>query len=163
MADVKQLIEQLGSSDLSQQRDAAQSLLNHDQCAEGAVELVRTISCDDELLVESANGVLETIETITAPQAAELAKLLADENSNVVYWAATLLGRNPEIAASHIVALVDALDCSESGSAKEKVVWALGKIGAPAVDAVAKLQPLTAHDVPRLARIAQQAIDEIVG
>ena len=127
MADIQELKSELVSGESDRQRNAAEELLTADDCQAAAVELVRAVGTDDELLMEAANGVLERIESVSEEQAAELAALLPDGNSdshpNSIYWAATLLGRLKEPAAAHLDSLVAALDRCDDAAAKQKVVW----------------------------------------
>ena len=80
MADIQQFIADLASNDLSCQRRGAAQLLNAAGCEAAAVEMTKAVGSDDELLVESATGVLESIESISDDQARLLAGLLPSEN-----------------------------------------------------------------------------------
>ena len=167
MADIQQCIGYLASDDLSQQRSAAAQLLNAAGCDQAAVALTKAVGCDDELLVEGATGVLESIESITDDQVSLLAELLPGENHqphpNTGFWAATLLGRMGERAAPSLGQLIAALDASTDEGVKQKIVWAIGKIGPKASEACSHLRPLVDASDKRLARLASQALESING
>ena len=165
MTDLQQCIGNLASNELSQQRTAAAQLLNAAGCDAAAVELTKAVGCDDELLVESATGVLESIESISDDQAKLLAELLPSHkhqpHPNTGFWAATLLGRSGERAAPFLDQLIAALDASTDDGVRQKIVWAIGKIGPPASAASNHLQALAKSSDKRLSRLACQALENI--
>ena len=165
MTDIQQCIADLASNDLSNQRSAAAQLLNAPSCEAAAVELTKAVGSDDELLVESATGVLESIESISDVQASTLAELLPSKtfqpHPNTGFWAATLLGRIGQRAAPFLDQLIAALDASTDDTVKQKIVWAIGKIGPPASPASNHLEALVNASDKRLARLASQALESI--
>ena len=94
---------------------------------------------------------------------AALATLLGNENADVGYWAAALLGRLGVEAASVVPALASAVSDSVEMSVRQRAAWALGKIGPPACDALDALRQAAASSNPRLARLAQRAVDQLGG
>jgi hypothetical protein len=164
MTDVQALTQDLRSPNVEVQRSAARELLKQEDCQAAAVDLVRVMGSGDESLVESANGILESIESVSAEQAAALSALLADPALPVVYWAATLLGRSATVAVPYVSDLLGALERLQQGSEQEKIVWALGKLGPAATKAVPHLESLLKKEnSPRLTRLTQQALEQIAG
>ena len=167
MADIQQCIADLVSNELALQRNAAAQLLNAPGCEAAVVALTKAVGCDDELLVESASGVLESIESITEEQASSLAELLPSENRqlhpNTEFWAATMLGRIGERAAPYLDQLMAALNASTDDGVRQKIVWTIGRIGPSASAASSHLETLVKSNDKRLARLASQALESISG
>jgi hypothetical protein len=86
---------------------------------------------------------------------------LADENSDIGYWAATLLGRLEERAAPAVAALAAAISGPHEIAVQERAAWALGRIGPAAAPALGALTQAACSDQPRLARLAGEAIARI--
>ena len=112
-----------------------------------------------------AHAALESLGPPAANDAAALAKLLSDEALDVAYWAATLLGRLGEDDGSSCGAvvkpLVTALEHYPESAVRERAAWALGQIGPTAAEALPALQAAAAGTIPRLARLAKDAIGRI--
>lgn len=125
-----------------------------------AVTLVSCLSGDGAIR-EAATGALEDLGPPPVEQLPELAKLASHESGDVAYWAATLIGRLQAAGAPATSALAQALEGSSIEAARERAAWALGEIGPGAKDALAGLQKAAASGSPRLARLAQQAIERI--
>ena len=92
-----------------------------------------------------------------------LAVLLSDPTADVAYWATTLLGRLEANAAPAVPALTAAVTDSKDMSVRQRAAWALGHVGPPAAPALDALKQAAASDVPRLARLAQRAVEQISG
>jgi HEAT repeat protein len=92
-----------------------------------------------------------------------LAALLSDSAADAGYWAATLLGRLKANAAPAVPLLSAAVTGSTAMPVRQRAVWALGRIGPPAGPALDALKQAAASDDPRLARLAQRAIEQISG
>jgi hypothetical protein len=74
------------------------------------------------------------------------------------YWAATLLGRCGEGAASAVGALAMAVDSTADAAVRQRAAWALGQIGAAASAARGVLEKAAGSADERLARLAQAAL-----
>ena len=117
-------------------------------------------SSDDERCQQATNF-LENCGPPPLSELATIAALLTDSHPDVVYWGATLVGRLGAKAAPATSSLVAALEANVAPHARERVVWALGEIGPGATAALPALRQAAQSDSPRLARLAQQAIQRI--
>ncbi len=157
----------MSASDL-QAADAATRLAAAEQLASAGeaachavVALVRAAGDSDDEVREAVVAVLEELGPPATADVEELAGLLAVDNSDVAYWAATLLGRLEEAGSSAVPALAAALGDSRPGPVRERAAWALGKIGAAAAPARQALQAAADSGEARLARLAQQALENL--
>jgi HEAT repeat protein len=91
----------------------------------------------------------------------QLISLIEAKSPDVGYWAATLLGRLGADAAVVVDALVRAVASSAALSVRQRAAWAMGEIGSPA--AIPSLKTAASDPDPRLARLAQEAIEQITG
>jgi HEAT repeat protein len=160
-ADISELVAGLTHSDPAKRREAAERLSRLGPDArEAAVPLVRACAEKEEI----RNWAAAALEELGPPRCADvgsLASLLGDPDGDVAYWAATLLGRLEGQAASAVPALAAAVASRSGVGVRQRAVWALGRIGPPAVDALEALVQAAADENPRLARLARRAIDRI--
>lgn len=163
-ADISQLAAALNHPDASERSKAAEQLAGRgSEARDAAVDLVRACGDPAEEVRQWATAALEELGPPRPADVATLARLVDDENPDVGYWAATLLGRLEGEAAPAVAALTAVLSGSAEIQVRQRCAWALGKIGLPAAAAVATLRQAAAGDDPRLARLAQRAIDQIGG
>ena len=163
-AELDAILAALTGSEPSTRAEAAEKLagLGPDARA-AAVGLVRACADDSEEVCQWVTAALEELGPPPAADTAAISELLADGNSDVAYWAATLLGRLGPDAAGAVPALADAVTNHPAMPARQRAAWALGKIGPAAAGAVEPLKKVAVGDDPRLARLAQQAIEAIGG
>lgn len=164
--DVSQLAAELKNSDPAARAAAAEQLAQMEDGAQAAaVPLVQAMADSDSTVRDWAHAALESLGPPAANDAAALAKLLSDESLDVAYWAATLLGRLGATAGSSSSAfvkpLVVALDSYPESAVRERAAWALGQTGPPAKEAIPALQTAAASTIPRLARLAKEALEKI--
>jgi HEAT repeat protein len=159
---VASLVTQLSAANVDQRLQAAEALGQMGEEAQGAaLALVRACADDAAEVRETASGALESLGPPAPADVQALTELLADANADVAYWAATLLGRLGADAAGSVPALVKILAQCDAQSVRERAAWALGQIGPTAKDAVEALEEAAKHPSPRLARLAQEALDSI--
>ena len=164
MPGVAELISLLSSDDSAKRAEAAEELSQMGEDARpAAVALVRAAGDQAEEVVEWAVSALEEMGPPEPSDLSNLAKLLADQNSDVGYWAATLLGRLETNAADAVEQLMAALNGSKSPAVQERAAWALGKIGPAAASANQALARVAKNGEQRLARHAKKAIESIKG
>lgn len=165
--ETSRLIAALTSSDPIQRSNAAEQLSRLGADARNAaVALVR--ACADET-EEVRQWVAAALEELGPPAVSDVGYLTAslddprtdDHGADVAYWAATLLGRLGAEAAGAVSGLAAALSGSADMAVRQRVAWALGKIGPAAAEALGVLRQTAADDDPRLARLSQRAIDLI--
>ncbi len=163
--DVHRLSEALDHYDPTIRQEAAEQLAAIGPRAQPAV--VRLVeACADES-AEVCERVVHALEAIGPPAPCDtrlLARLLGSGSADVGYWAATLLGRLGEQAAPAVPALAAAVVAPLDDSVRQRAAWALGKIGAPAREALRTLQETAQDDGDsRLGRLARKAMREISG
>lgn len=164
-SDVPLLVEQLGSADADRRAEAAELLCRMGETAgSAAVDLVRACGDDDERVREWAVAALEGIGRPTTGATPRLAEFVGGKNPLCGYWAATLLGRAGQDAATAVGLLAAGVEAAADPAVRQRAAWALGKIGPAAAGAVEVLRRAAAQGQdPRLARLAQEAIGSIGG
>lgn len=165
-APLSELEAQLQNADPAVRRAAAEKLCRLGTAAQpAAVALVKVMGDNDEETQQWASAALEELGPPDVSAAPTLAALLqtVDVQADTAYWAATLLGRLGEEGASAVQTLTVAAQEHFSLPVRERAVWALGNIGQPASNSQAVLEKLAAGDQPRLARLAQAALEKIAG
>ena len=163
--DVSVLISDLSSSEVEDRSSAAEALsrLGDDACG-AAVPLARCVGDDDEEVQEWAVAALEELGPPSASDLEALVELLTHDAPDVAYWSATLIGRLGERAAAAVPVLCSALEADRPIIVRERAAWALGRIGQLAGEtAIAALNKAASDSQPRIARLAQRAIDRISG
>lgn len=123
--------------------------------------LINNLQSVDETVRENAVAELEEVGQPPVDSVNDLANLLAHQNADVGYWAATLIGRLGQSAAPATVSLALALEHDGPSNVRQRVAWALGKIGPSAETALPALRTAATSTDARLARLATQAIEEI--
>jgi HEAT repeat protein len=84
-----------------------------------------------------------------------------DQHPDVAYWSVTLIGRLGPEAGEAAPRLARLLPGPIDRAVRQRAAWALGRIGPPARDALPALHEAASGDDPRLARLAQKAIERI--
>jgi HEAT repeat protein len=162
LRDVTKLAAQLDSVNVDQQIAAAEALAYMaEEARPAAVSLTRAVGDDNEEVREWVNSALEELGPPDVADADVLAGLLHDQNQDVRYWAATLLGRLEGDAAKTVPQLASILSSQADLQVRERAAWALGKIGPSAVSAVDELRKAADSNDARLARLANDSLDRI--
>ncbi len=168
-ADITLLVEQLAAHDADRRAEAAELLCRLvcrlGKAAAGATLDLVTACCDeDERVREWAVAALEEIGPPPRGMTARLAEFVAGPNPLAAYWAATLLGRSGQDAATAVAVLAACVGSAADPSVRQRAAWALGKIGPAAAAAAETLQRAAGQkEDPRLARLARDAIESIGG
>lgn len=148
----------LGSPDVAVRVDAAEHLCRAGTAAAPAVaDLVRACGDGDDQVREWAGAALEELGPPPTDTLAHLVPLVEAAAPLSAYWAVTLLGRAGAAAAAALPVLTRRLAGPGDPAVRQRVAWALGKIGpdAPAREA---LTQAAAEPDPRLARLAAEAL-----
>ena len=162
--DINSLILQLDGDDLALQIAAAQTLATlGEQAQPAALALVRAVGLPDEEVSEYCVAALESLGPPAGDQIQPLASLASDCSSDVAYWAITLLGRAGQGAAPAVATLANVLHGDADLSVRERAAWALGEIGPAAKSAAEALREAAQSPEPRLARLAEKALEAIGG
>jgi HEAT repeat protein len=159
---VVQWINDLTNADGRRRLTAAENLCHQAEAAQpAAVALAKAAADEDDDVREAVVAALEDLGPPPLEQLDQLTPLLADPNGDVAYWAATLLGRLGSSAAPAVAALTSALAPAAPLTVRQRAAWALGNVGPAAASATPALEMAAAHNDPRLARLAKQALDQI--
>lgn len=157
--DVSDLILQLSSTDADVRAAAAETLGQMaTDAAPASVSLVEACRDADDRVREWAVAALEDLGPPLEDAVKPLTLLVGDTNPLAGYWAATLLGRCGEGAASAVDALAKAVDFATDAVVRQRAAWALGQIGAAASAARGVLEKAAGSADERLARLAQAAL-----
>ena len=157
--DIADLIANLTSADADTRAAAAESLGQMAaDAAPAAVALVEACRDTDDRVREWAVAALEDLGPPPEDAERPLTLLVGDKNPLAGYWAATLLGRCGEGAASAVDALAKAVDSGADLAVRERAAWALGQIGPAASAARGVLAKAAAAADERLARLASDAL-----
>jgi HEAT repeat protein len=162
--DIKGYISQLTSKDSAQQGAAAEALAQLGPDARpAAAALVRACGTEDDSNREWVTSALEGLGPPPAEQMKDLIALTSDKSLDVAYWAATLLGRLGAAAGPAVPGLTTALEKHAEQAVRERAAWALGQIGPAAKSATPALRAAAAGNQPRLARMANEALEAVGG
>jgi HEAT repeat protein len=162
--EVSELSLDLSSPDPKKRGDAAQRLARlGEEARAAAIPLVRATADDDEQVREWATAALEELGPPAIDDLEALSALLPEDQADVGYWAATLLGRLREQAAPAVLALITALVDSPHPQVRQRAAWALGRIGPQAKSAINRLEQAARSKDSRLAKLAERAIVQIRG
>jgi HEAT repeat protein len=123
---------------------------------------VRTAGDEEEDVCEWATAALEELGPPAVEDLNALSDLLRADSADTAYWAATLIGRLGAQAAPVVAALVTTLTESAAATVRQRVAWALGEIGRPALAAKPALEQAKNCGDPRLAKLAAQALASII-
>lgn len=161
---VAHLIQKLQSADVEDRCSAAEELARAgDEARPAAVALVSCCRDSDERVSECAAAALEEMGPPALEDLPRLAELLSSENADIAYWAATLLGRLEAGGARAVERLAATLRGNPHPQVQQRAAWALGMIRQSGSGAREALQHASESHDPRLARLAQQALQQISG
>lgn len=156
---VKTQIRNLSSCQPAKRLTAAKKLATMGEAAApAAVALVEALDDESEEVLQQATAALEELGPPPLEHRTRLAELLSDENPDVGYWAATLLGRLKKEAEDTVADLCRTVEEHPEASVKERAVWALGQIGSP--DARRTLEEASQSSNRRLSRLAEKALSQ---
>ncbi len=160
--DLETLLQSLAASDLTTRRAAAETLARWGPDAvPAAVALTAACRDPDEQVRDWVVAALEELPPPPPTEAAALAELLSQENLDVAFWAATLLGRMGSSAALAVSALVTTLSNHPEPIVRHRAAWALGQMGHSARAALPQLEAAAASSDTRLNRFATASLTAI--
>jgi len=162
--DVIELASQLNSGDFELRRAASAALMQQGEAARhAAVQLAIGAGDVDETVREHCVASLEELGPPLPSDVDVLARLTATAPADTVYWAATLIGRAGTANAEVVDHLMRSLGRQQDSAARERIAWALGKIGRAAQPAVATLRHTAEQPncTPRLRRLCLHSITAI--
>jgi HEAT repeat protein len=160
--DISTLRTDLVGQDVCRQLAAARefSEMGEEACA-AAVELAKAAAAENDDVREWSVAALEELGPPEPSALDALVELLNDSHADVAYWAATLLGRLEAEAGPAVDALSAALSADRPSTVRQRAAWALGSIGPAAAAATTALKQAAGDSDPRLARLAQTALEQI--
>lgn len=167
---IELLFEQLSARDVTQRRQAIELMSQRDENLKlWTAKLVRAAgNSDDQVRAWAA----DTLETLGTPHPNDLSELIQEldkgvdsqsADGEVLYWAATLIGRLGPAAFRATDSLIHVVEHSQYLPARERAVWALGRIGPRAKQAAGILRQVATKGPPRLRRLAAEAIESLRG
>lgn len=160
--DLSMMITQLASADVEARVAAAERFARMGaDAAPATVPLVEACRDGDDRVREWAVAALEEIGPPPEAAVARLTLLISDTNPLAGYWAATLLGRCGEGAASAVEALAEGVVTGADIAVRQRAAWALGQIGPAAAAARGVLEKAAGDPDPRLSRLAREALAAI--
>jgi len=161
---ITDLGEQLSSSDPPTRHNAAKLLSqNADAAVDVAIELVQFAGDPDRVVAEYCVATLEELGPPAASQLEPLSQLAVSENSDVAYWAVTLIGRAGVAATNQAMLLGDIVIGDAELAVRERAAWALSRIGSAASVAVPQLQSVSEDQPDSLVRAVAKALETIEG
>jgi HEAT repeat protein len=127
--DVENLVKDLSASEVATRVAAAEKLngLGED-ASPAAVALVQALDDQEDSVRQLVNSTLEGCGPPPQNTVDDLERLLANQNADVAYWAATLLGRLEAGAVQAVESLKTAAAEHPSDEVQKRATWALGKI-----------------------------------
>ena len=159
---VSDLIDMLASDDQAMRRQAAELLSqNVDVAVDVATALVQHVGDDDRVVAEYCVATLEELGPPPASQLDDLACLASAENTDVAYWAVTLIGRCGVAAVGQAQLLGELVASDAATNVRERAAWALGRIGPAASAALPQLESAARASPESLARAVAKALEAI--
>ena len=129
MSTIEKWIDDLQRDDLSAQTSAAEALANLGTEAQPAIlALVQGCGSSHEDVRNWCTAALETAGPPSAEQIPDLKSLASAANSDIAFWAVTLLGRARVVEAIPI--LTERLYDASAPAVQQRAAWALEKIKA---------------------------------
>jgi HEAT repeat protein len=158
---VRELADLLCSDEPGQRASAAESLAQLGAgCRDACLELVRACGTD-QVTREWAAAALEEMGPPPSTKLVSLVPLLASDSPDVVYWAATLLGRLEDQAELAADSLANVIESERDLFVRERAIWAARKIGCSSPTILQALNAARDRGPDRLARLATEALDQI--
>ncbi|QDS99753.1 HEAT repeat domain-containing protein [Adhaeretor mobilis] len=159
--DMETAHQQLLTGTDTQQAAAAEALAGMGELAQQAIPaLVQHCASADESVRNWCTAALEEVGPPAGRQLEHLTALAEAANSDVAYWAVTLLGRAGEQAQAAIPTLLGRLEDDSSPQVQERAAWALGKIARGSTPAISALQSAAATTGP-LATHSKRALEKL--
>lgn len=157
-----QLSEMLRSTDVATRRSAVEYLSQHpDTAVDMAIEIVQAIGDSDRQVMEYAVATLEELGEALPHHLARLAGLVTNKNSDVQYWAVTLLGRSGTAAAEYALALGNLVASNAAPQVRERAAWAIERIGPAAACVRSQLESCRNAAPSSLGRAVARALEAI--
>lgn len=127
--DIQKLTADLSSPDPAVRLEAAEKLAGLEEAAApAAVQLLQALADSEEPVRQFVNSALEDCGPPPQSLVDDLEPLVASENADIAYWAATLLGRLEAGAIQTVESLKKAAAEHPSQEVRKRATWALGKI-----------------------------------
>ena len=130
MNSIETLVQQLNNSaDIAAQISAAEQLATYAEEAQPAiVALIEYCGTDNEDLCSWCTAALESVGPPADEQIEALTELARSTNTNIAFWAVTLLGRAGSAAESARPALIARSEDASDSNVQKRASWALKKI-----------------------------------
>jgi HEAT repeat protein len=157
----EQIAERLAMPTSAERRQAAEAAMILGESMGAAAAALAAHSGDSDV-GEPCIAALEKLGPPPVESLPALQELLSGDEMPA-YWAATLIGRLGADGAPAAPQLITTATGAQPLAVRERAVWALGKIGPAAKEALPALDTLSKSTQPRLARLAKQSAESIQG
>ena len=153
--------QRLHSQDVQERAAAAEAFsLMGPEASFAATDLVQACG-DDQMVAQWAVSALEELGPPPKESLADLSELARSGDSEVAYWAVTLLGRCGEASRPYEDLLARILSDSEDIALRQRSAWALTKMHAGSDTVLNALEGATRSSDPRLSRMATDALRQV--
>lgn len=127
-------------------------------------KLIADLCSSDESVREEVVSQLESFGAPPPELRVELTDRLADPKADSLqcYWCLTLLGRDANAATTAEASrIAQHLGAEKAIEVRQRAAWALGKLASVAAGTRTALAQAASDENPRLARLAQRALDSL--
>ena len=145
-------------------REAAERLARAgEDGAAAAAALLEALDDEDSEVRDWTVAALEGLGKPPYDEAGRIAQMLSHPRLDVVYWAATLLGRLGTQASDWSAQVAVLLDDHPDVVVRRRAAWALARIGSTSKEVVDALRRAAKEPEPALVRAATDALRTLEG
>lgn len=160
--DIENALHQLRTGDSASQAEAAEVLAGLGEGAQAAIPaLVQYCGDADERVRNWCVAALEEVGPPARSQLADLTAMAQAADSDIAFWAVTLLGRAGTDAQDTIPVLLGRLQDHHVPTVQERAAWALGRIGQGSETVILALQKVASQSGGPLAAQVQRALKRL--
>ncbi|MEQ8211356.1 MAG: HEAT repeat domain-containing protein [Lacipirellulaceae bacterium] len=160
--DLESALHQLRTGETAQQAEAAEAIAALGDGAQPAIPALVQFCGDDEESVRNwCVAALEEAGPPATSHLSDLANMAQAADSDVAFWAITMLGRAGSEAKDAIPVLLERLQDRHAPTVQERAAWALGRIGQGSEPVIFALEKVASHSGGPLAAQVQRALKRL--